>query len=240
MTHKLYIVGGYVRDKLLGIQSKDIDYVAVVDGTKDIPEAFDYLKSALKSDGLVIFMEKPETYTLRCKYPKDHPVYPNEYADFTLATKNGQVGTLEDDLYRRDFTINAMALDPETGEIHDPYFGQPDVFSRQLNSVQREIFTFHDDPIRILRAVRFDANGFRMSYGISECIRNLPDNFLSTVSPSRIVNELGKMCKDPVVFIEAMSKLMDLNPRLCVRLFDYVKIRASQVKNKKESDDDNS
>lgn len=142
---KFYEVGGKIRDELLGLTNKDVDYVAVPTEavySKIHPcEAqlsparlmFKALKNYLEEQKFEIFLVTPECYTIRAKFPEGYKY--QGVADFVMARKEvGYVpgtrtpivepGNLYDDLSRRDFTINAMAKDPDTGEIID-YFGGP-------------------------------------------------------------------------------------------------------------------
>jgi tRNA nucleotidyltransferase (CCA-adding enzyme) len=140
------MVGGAVRDKVMGIEPKDIDYVVVGATPADM------LKLGYQQVGadFPVFL---------------HPVTGDEYALARQERKTG-VGyngfetvfdpsiTLEDDLIRRDLTINAMAMDLDTGEIIDPYGGQHDILRRELRHTSE---AFAEDPVRVLRTARFAA-----------------------------------------------------------------------------------
>lgn len=145
---KFYEVGGKIRDELLGLTNKDVDYVAVPTEavySKIHPcEAqlsparlmFKALKSYLEEQKFEIFLVTPECYTIRAKFPEGYKY--QGVADFVMARKEvGYVpgtrtpivepGNLYDDLSRRDFTVNAMAKDPDTGEIIDYFYGKHDI-----------------------------------------------------------------------------------------------------------------
>lgn len=138
---KTYLVGGVVRDRLLGVEPKDCDFVI----TGCTPEEMDALPS-LRRVG------------------KDFPIWVdknnNEYA---LARREREGGvaqfdpsvTIEEDLGKRDLTINAMAIDVETGELIDPYGGQADLQNKILRCVST--ISFAEDPIRVFRVARFAA-----------------------------------------------------------------------------------
>lgn len=142
---KIYIVGGAVRDRLLGLVPGDRDYV-VVGGSPD-----DMLAAGYTPVG------------------KDFPVFlhPKTHEEYALARTERKTGhgyhgfsfyaapevTLEEDLARRDLTINAMAEDAE-GNVVDPYGGQPDLKAKVLRHVSP---AFAEDPVRILRLARFAA-----------------------------------------------------------------------------------
>ncbi len=142
---KIYLVGGAVRDQLLGLPVKEKDWV-VVGATVD-----DMLRAGYRQVG------------------KDFPVFlhPKTNEEYALARTERKVGrgytgfsfdasptvSLEEDLKRRDLTINAMAQTP-TGEIIDPYHGQADLEKKILRHVS---LAFAEDPVRILRVARFNA-----------------------------------------------------------------------------------
>ncbi len=135
-----YEVGGKVRDEILGLQSKDVDYVAVpndalLEKYKSAYEMFVVLESYLNSEKFEIFLSTPDCFTIRAKFPKNHKY--QGVADFVMARKEiGYVpetrtpivrpGTLFDDLERRDFTLNALAKD-EDGNIIDYFDGMEDL-----------------------------------------------------------------------------------------------------------------
>lgn len=141
---KIYLVGGAVRDELMGLTPKDLDYV-VVGSTPD-----EMLNLGYKQVGadFPVFLH-PETgdeYALARTEYKDGEGYQGFACTF------GEDVTLEDDLGRRDLTINAMARDLDTGEIIDPFSGQVDLNAKLLRPTTS---AFRDDPVRILRAARF-------------------------------------------------------------------------------------
>ncbi len=152
MTIKAYQVGGFVRDKLLGKQSKDIDYAV------EAP-SYEAMVEWIKTQG-TIYLEHPEHYTVRAHIEGKQP------ADYVLCRKEGPYsdgrrpdwvspGTLLDDLARRDFTMNAIAYDEETGEYIDPHDGRMDLDDRCLRCVGDAEDRFKEDALRMLRAIRF-------------------------------------------------------------------------------------
>ena len=209
MDFKFYEVGGKVRDEILGLKSKDVDYVAVPsDGLLiDVSSAhdmFDILETYLKEEGFEIFLSTPDCFTVRAKFPKDHKY--QGVADFVMARKEiGYVegtrtpivvpGTLKDDLERRDFTVNAMAKD-ENGDIIDLFDGMNDLKRMVLITPLPPKQTFNDDPLRILRAVRFAiTKGFSLKF-LDYFINNYDyENKMGVVSTDRIREELHKCFK---------------------------------------------
>jgi tRNA nucleotidyltransferase/poly(A) polymerase len=212
---KLFKVGGCVRDGILGIKSKDIDYSVVISGLEYIEDAFQYLTDWLFANDYEIFLSTPECLTIRARKGK-------EVADFVLARKEVgyipgtrqpivEVGTLYDDLLRRDFTFNALAIG-EDGELIDMFGGLEDLHNRILRTPLPAMQTFTDDPLRVLRAIRF-----RIKYGcvwpveMQEAIENpiLPQ-LMSVVSTDRIRDELSKaMAIDSFATLKLLASLPD-------------------------------
>jgi tRNA nucleotidyltransferase (CCA-adding enzyme) len=161
---KIYQVGGCVRDSLLGVPSKDIDYAVEASSYQEMVE---YIKSRGK-----IFLETPQHLTVRAHIEGKQP------ADFVLCRKDGtysdgrrpdsvEPGTLLDDLRRRDFTVNAIALDEETGQYIDPFHGQEDLMTMKLRCVGSAKERFTEDALRMLRALRFHiTKGFELDRDI--------------------------------------------------------------------------
>lgn len=164
---KTYLVGGAVRDKHLGLPVKDFDYTVVVDPGFEgatAEDAYWIMHGFLERQGYSIFLSTPEYFTIRAKFPKGH-VNEKITADFVLARKDGPYsdgrrpdwvvpGTLEDDLSRRDFTVNAMAED-EDGNIIDLFDGEYHLGKRLLVAVGEPRDRFLEDALRVFRALRF-------------------------------------------------------------------------------------
>jgi len=206
---KIYEVGGKVRDEILGLQSKDVDYVAVPSDTllekyKSAHEMFVILETFLTNEKFEIFLSTPDCFTVRAKFPKDHKY--QGVADFVMARKEiGYVegtrtpivvpGTLKDDLGRRDFTVNAMAKD-DNGEIIDLFDGMKDLGKMVLSTPLPTKQTFDDDPLRVLRAIRFAiTKGFSLKH-LDYYINNYNyETKMKVVSSERIREELLKCFK---------------------------------------------
>jgi len=206
---KFYEVGGKVRDEILGLQSKDVDYVAVpseilLEKYKSAHEMFVILETYLTNEKFEIFLSTPDCFTVRAKFPKDHKY--QGVADFVMARKEiGYMegtrtpivvpGTLKDDLERRDFTVNAMAKG-EDGEIIDLFDGMKDLEKMVLSTPLPTKQTFDDDPLRVLRAIRFAiTKGFSLKH-LDYYINNYDyENKMKVVSSERIREELYKCFK---------------------------------------------
>ncbi len=142
---QIYLVGGAVRDQLLGLKSKDKDYV-VVGSSIDEMLARDY-KQVGKDFPVFLHPDSHYEYALARTERKSG----KGYKGFQVAF--GPDVTLEEDLYRRDLSINAMALS-EQGEVIDPYGGQEDLNNKIIRHVSPH---FREDPLRVLRLARFAA-----------------------------------------------------------------------------------
>ena len=204
---QIFKVGGCVRDRLLEVESKDIDFTFVLDNLdRTVEEGFQLMTDWLNHYEFTIFLSTPECFTIRAKFPKDHQ-YEGLVADFVLARKEVgyvegtrrpilELGTLEDDLIRRDFTLNAMAED-ENGNLIDLFGGQEHLRRGLLKTPLDCKVTFDDDPLRIIRAIRFCiTKGFWMGPYMDGIIQDYDyKNKMSVVSIERIREELLKCFK---------------------------------------------
>jgi poly(A) polymerase len=233
---KFYEVGGCVRDEILGLKSKDIDYVAVPsDGLLiDVSSAhdmFDILETHLKEEGFEIFLSTPDCFTVRAKFPKGYKY--QGVADFVMARKEiGYIpdtrqpiivpGTLYDDLERRDFTLNALAKD-ENGEIIDYFDGMLALENKVLITPLDAKVTMMDDPLRLLRAFRFSiTKGFTISTDIWEtCLMDgIVEKLDKVVSQERIRDEVFKMMKhDTLKTLELFERIRLVNPNILTIMF---------------------
>jgi tRNA nucleotidyltransferase (CCA-adding enzyme) len=180
---KTYVVGGAVRDRLLGLPVSDRDYV-VVGATPDEMLALGFLPVG-----------------------KDFPVFlhPRSHAEYALARTERKSGhgykgfkvyaapevTLEEDLRRRDLTINAIAED-ETGALVDPYGGQRDLAARVFRHVSE---AFAEDPVRILRVARFAARltDFSVAPETLSLMRSMVDKGeVDALVPERVWQEVAR------------------------------------------------
>jgi len=202
MKYELYQVGGHIRDRLLGLDSKDIDYSVIIPDTTLEPKvALDMFVKQIKSEGYDVFLVTPECLTVRAKFPTDH--IHSGVADFVLARKElyyiknsrepvVKLGTLEDDLKRRDFTVNALA-EKSDGTIIDLFNGAEHLKYKMLVTPGDPIVSFKDDPLRILRALRFCVTkGFLLSQNIKLAICEMNIKDLKVVSHERIREEINK------------------------------------------------
>lgn len=192
MSIKYYLVGGAVRDKLMNLKPKDLDY------SVEAP-SYEAMRDDIIARSGTIFLETPKYFTIRAKMPKLGA------ADFVLARKDGaytdgrrpdevSAGNIIDDLSRRDFSINAIAENVETGEIVDPFDGREDIILKVIRCVNNAETRFTEDSLRMLRAIRFSiTKGFEINGEIVYCLNNYKYvDLLKNVSVERIREELVK------------------------------------------------
>ncbi len=162
---QIYLVGGAVRDKLLGIEPRDRDWV-VIGASPEQMIAMGY-QSVGKDFPVFLHPETKEEYALARTERKTAP----GYHGFTFHAAPDV--TLEEDLRRRDLTINAMAEDSE-GNIIDPFGGREDLEHGRLRHVSN---AFSEDPVRILRIARYAARyakwGFRVAHGTHALMKKM-------------------------------------------------------------------
>lgn len=209
---QIYLVGGAVRDKLLDIPVKDRDWVVVGATPREM------LAQGFKQVGadFPVFL---------------HPQSHEEYALARTERKSGQGYhgfsvysapdvSLEDDLRRRDLTINAMAMS-EDGTLVDPFHGREDLENRQLRHVSE---AFAEDPLRILRAARFAARfhhlGFRVAEDTMALMKQMAaDGEVRHLVPERVWQEIQRALHEvtPVTFFDVLREcgaIQDLIPEL--------------------------
>ncbi len=189
---KAFVIGGYVRDIFLKRNSKDIDIVVVGSGIDFAQAVANHVKGAK-----VTYFKNFGTAQLKYKDLEVEFVGARKES-YRLDSRKPIVenGTLEDDLQRRDFTINAMAisLNSETyGDLIDPFNGIRDIEDRLIRTPLDPDITFSDDPLRMIRAIRFATQlNFDIEPNTFASIRRIKDR-ISIVSTERIIDEVNKM-----------------------------------------------
>jgi tRNA nucleotidyltransferase (CCA-adding enzyme) len=219
----IFLVGGAVRDKLLNRKPNDLDYCMLA-------KSYSEMKQYLLDNNYTIFQERPQYFTIKAKCPKT-----NKTGDFTLCRKDGfysdhrrpdtvEIGSIHDDLSRRDFTINAIAQNTSTQELIDPYNGQQDLSDKIIRCVNNSYDRFYEDPLRLIRALRFAVQlKFALHPDIIECLKNKKlYSMLTSVSLERKMVELNKMFKADTVY--ALTLLKDLPADFYEYIFDNDKI----------------
>ena len=229
---QIFEVGGCIRDEFLGLKSKDIDYTYVSENREDINAAFSEMTEWMKNEGFEIFLSTPEMVTIRAKFPKGSP-NENTVADFVLARKEigyseysrrPQVvpGTLYDDLSRRDFTCNAIARSID-GEIIDPFNGVDAIKRKELVTPLDPMITFYDDPLRILRAMRFSiTKQFKIEYHTYMAMLDEKawSKFEKVVKVDRIRDELTKCFRyDTIATLDFLNTMSINQPEIMSLIF---------------------
>ena len=217
-----YLVGGYVRDLLLGRAVKDVDVTVIGDGVAFARE----VASSLGVKTVVVF-EKFGTAMLPLEGGKIEFVGARKES-YTRESRKPEVSPapLAGDLARRDFTVNAIAVSlngGRYGEVVDPLGGRKDIDSRILRTPLDPDRTFDDDPLRMMRALRFAAVlGFGIEPGVLEAITRMADR-LAIVSSERITDEFMKilMAPKPSVGLALIQKT-GLTPHVFPELSDMV------------------
>jgi tRNA nucleotidyltransferase (CCA-adding enzyme) len=174
---QVYLVGGAVRDELLGRAVKERDW-AVVGATPDELERLGY-RAVGRDFPVFLHPETHEEYALARLERKVGPGYRGFVTDFSPAV------TLEQDLGRRDLTINAMARD-NAGRVIDPHGGQADLTARVLRHVSP---AFAEDPVRILRVARFAARFAGLGFTVAPETLALMRTMVASGEASALVSE---------------------------------------------------
>jgi len=196
---KTYLVGGAVRDRLLGIDVKDRDFVVV----GSTPEQMKTLGYQQVGADFPVFLHPTthEEYALARTERKTGSGYHGFSVDFSADV------TLEEDLRRRDLTINAMAEDDD-GSLIDPYGGQHDLGEKKLRHVSE---AFREDPVRILRTARFAARFNDLGFTVAADTLELMTDMVTSgeaghLVPQRVWQEWQNalLGKNPQVFIQVL------------------------------------
>lgn len=180
---RIVMAGGAVRDMILGIDCKDLDLVSSLTGDELCKAGFRLVKGSSGAD--IYFRHHPDSGKIEI-------------------TGIGSMDALEDDLRRRDFTMNAIAMTLD-GTIIDPLNGESDLAAQRLRACSCE--TFRNDPLRIFRAFRFECDGWRMTPETEDLIRQQDwASCFSAMPVERFSSEMQKALtgKTPERFFERM------------------------------------
>ena len=193
-----YVIGGYVRDYLLNRgRGKDIDIVAVGSGI----ELAETTASFLSHKPKVQVFKTYGTAMLRA-YDREIEFVGARKESYQQSSRNPEVsqGSLQDDQNRRDFTINAMAFSLNKhnfGDLLDPFNGMEDLHKQIIRTPLDPDITYSDDPLRMLRAIRFASQlNFKIEKGSLQAISK-NRNRIKIISEERVVEELNKILLSP-------------------------------------------
>jgi poly(A) polymerase len=192
-----YVVGGYVRDLLLNRGSKDVDFVVIGDGV-----AFaEKLVKTISGCSHYGYYSNYGTAAFRYKEDLEVEFVGARKESYQSDSRNPQVefGTFQEDMERRDFTINALSIQiyPEFGLLKDPFGGIADLEAKRIVTPLEPLKTFSDDPLRMLRAIRFASQlQFQIDPVTLQAISDQASR-LSIISKERIVEEVNKIILSP-------------------------------------------
>lgn len=205
---QLWLVGGALRDRFLGLESKDVDYAT--DADPDLVEAL--LRSLgatittvgkrFGTIGVLVTSGETADWSEITTFRGDSYSAGTRWPDVTFGT------TIEEDLARRDFTINALAEDAFTQQTLDLFEGERDLADRLIRAVGEPELRFREDPLRILRGLRFASQlGFAIEAETFAAMRTCAP-LLATLSQERITAELDKLLQgiEPARGLEALRE----------------------------------
>lgn len=216
---KVFLVGGIVRDLILGINNKDIDIVVEGDGIKFALE----LKEILGAKKVRIHEKfKTAVVVVDDNLKLDIASSRLEYYEYPTSLPVVEYGNIRDDMYRRDFSINAMALEIDSynfGKLIDFYGGYDDLANKKIRILHN--LSFIEDPTRIIRAFRFAARyGFELEKDTEIFLKNaINDGFLKKISWPRVKQELEILFSDKnltrgMEFLNKYNVFKEINPNI--------------------------
>lgn len=209
LGYKVYIVGGFVRDLILNEPNYDLDLVIEGDGINFATQLADLLNGNIKSHKRfnTAIVTTPEHFRI------DIATARTEFYEYPAALPVVESSSIKHDLYRRDFTINAMAirLNPcEFGQLHDYFNGSADLRHGRIRVLHN--LSFVEDPTRIFRAIRFEQRyGFKMDKQTRHNLSNALDlDIFSKLGNERTREELFQILSEKKPWL-AVKRMSDLN-----------------------------
>lgn len=194
---RLYLVGGAVRDKFLGIEPKDYDYVITGLTNEKFLELFP--ESNIRGKAFPVF----DMYGAEFALARIEKKIDKGYKGFEI-TSNAEI-TIDQDLKRRDVTINSIAIDVLTGEIIDPFGGRKDIERKILRATSN---AFKEDPLRVYRVAKLAARfNFEVDENTIKMMNSLREE-LDTLSKSRVYTELYGALETakPSIFFDVLRR----------------------------------
>ena len=200
--HACYLVGGAVRDMVMGRAPVDFDFTTDAEPEKVMSLFRRVIPTGVAHGTVTVLFERYsfEVTTYRAE---------NTYTDGRHPDSVHFVSNIQEDLARRDFTMNAIAYDPVSGELLDPHDGVSDIRARTIRAIGDPSQRFAEDALRMLRAARFAAQlEFTIDPDTAEAVKQSPDR-ISVVSAERVRDELSRLIASPRPS-EGIRLLLDL------------------------------
>jgi len=210
-----YIVGGAVRDLILGKKPKDFDIVSAASPTR--------IKKIFRNSRII-----GRRFRLVHVYFGERIFEVATFRSLKDGHTSNTFGTIEDDVLRRDFTMNALFYDPEQQIVVDYVNGMKDIKNKQVKNIINLSDIFTDDPVRMIRAVKYAAaTGFSIPLNLKMKITS-QSNLLKTISPSRLTEEIFKIINSdkPGVIVDMLDK---------TGLYSYLQPQAVELMRKNAS-----
>lgn len=242
----MYLVGGAVRDYFMNTPCNDYDFTVTA-------KSYDEMLNVLLDAGFNVFLETPQYFTIRAQFPECVKTYKNKMltADFVLSRKDGiykdnrhpekvEMGTIIDDLRRRDFTMNAIAIDVRTNEIIDPFGGYNDIkYNKIIKCVGKYTDRLEEDALRILRAIRFFIK-FKLIMNLDSPLRNLIFNYkpftrkyVLTEQENNIINNLKDISIERI--LTELTKMFEDDTKIAVNVLSWTDDKIQEIMYGKDS-----
>ncbi|HGJ67657.1 TPA: CCA tRNA nucleotidyltransferase [bacterium] len=215
LGYSAYVVGGFVRDLILGRPNLDIDIIIEGDGIDFAMKFAEINKGKAKSHKRF----GTSVVTMKDGFKIDIVTARTEIYEHPGALPTVKFGSIKDDLYRRDFTINAMAINLDNGDLVDFLDGMSDLKNEKIKIIHDR--SFLDDPTRIFRAIRFEQ---RFSFNIDKQTEKLlkeaiEKDFLNTITRQRIRNEIllildEENSTEPLRRMEKLNLIRYIHPEI--------------------------
>jgi len=221
-----YIVGGAVRDLVLGKKPKDFDIVSSASPTR--------IKKIFRNSRII-----GRRFRLVHVYFGVRTFEVSTFRSLRDGHTSNTFGTIEEDVLRRDFTLNALFYDPEQQIVIDYVGGMKDIKNRQIKPIINLSEIFTDDPVRMIRAVKYAAmTGFSLPLNLKLKI-NRQSNLLESISPSRLTEEILKIINSDkaAVIVELLDKMglyNYLQPQAAVLMHKNADFRKNYLKSMSE------
>ncbi len=208
----IFVIGGFVRDLILKRKINEIDFLIIGNG----PEFAKKLADKLNVKNLKIFKNFGTAYFNYKNFDLEFVGARKESYNKNSRNPNIEIGSFEDDINRRDFTINTLAISLNSnnyGELIDKFDGLNDIENKIIKTPLDPLVTFNDDPLRIMRAFRFAS---QLNFNVDEKILNAANKLakrLKIVSQERITDELFKILSSdkPSIGLKLMQKTNVMN-----------------------------